>query len=68
MLDLINQLIAPDNAVGLKEPDGYTPRMIKILKDWQKEAERFKSSLVGQNRTHAYCNYKRKRERCCKTS
>ena len=47
VLDLVNQLIAPDNAVGLKEPDGYTPRMIKILKDSQKEAERFKSSLVG---------------------
>ena len=31
VLNLIYQLIAPDNAVSVKEPAGYTPRVRKIL-------------------------------------
>ena len=41
VLNLIYQLIAPDNAVSVKEPAGYTPRVRKILTKSIEEAARF---------------------------
>ncbi len=45
--NLVYQLIAPDSAVSVKEPTGYTPRVRKILEDAAKEAIRFHSELIG---------------------
>ena len=47
VLNLIYQLIAPDNAVSVKEPAGYTPRVRKILTKSIEEAARFKADKVG---------------------
>ena len=47
VLNLIYQLIAPDNAVSVKEPAGYTPRVRKILTNSIEEAARFKADKVG---------------------
>ena len=45
--NLVYQLIAPDSAVSVKEPTGYTPSVRKILEDAAKEAIRFHSDLIG---------------------
>ena len=47
IIDLVNQLIAPDDMVNVKEPAGYTPRARKILEASAREAARFKSALIG---------------------
>ena len=47
VLNLIYQLIAPDNEVSVKEPAGYTPRVSKILTNSIEEAARFKADKVG---------------------
>ena len=41
IINLVYQLIAPDNQVGVKEPSGYTPRVRRILENSAKEAARF---------------------------
>lgn len=47
IINLVYQLIAPESAVGMKEPAGYTPRVRRILENAAKEAIRFKSDLIG---------------------
>ena len=47
VLNLIYQLIAPDCAVSVKEPNAYTPRVKKILANAGNEAERFKADSIG---------------------
>lgn len=47
IINLVYQLIAPESAVGMKEPSGYTPRLRRILENAAKEAIRFKSDLIG---------------------
>lgn len=47
IINLVYQLIAPEGAVGMKEPAGYTPRVRRILENAAKEAIRFKSDLIG---------------------
>lgn len=47
IINLVYQLIAPEGAVGMKEPAGYTPRVRRILENSAKEAIRFKSDLIG---------------------
>ena len=45
--NLVYQLIAPDSNISVKEPEGYTPRVRRILENASKEAIRFKSELIG---------------------
>jgi len=47
IINLVYQLIAPETAVGMKEPSGYTPRLRRILENAAKESIRFKSDLIG---------------------
>lgn len=47
IINLVYQLIAPDNQVGVKEPSGYTPRVRRILENASKEAIRFHSECIG---------------------
>lgn len=47
LLDLIENLIAPEGQVAVVEPDGWTPRARQILEGSQREAERFASKEVG---------------------
>lgn len=47
IINLVYQLIAPDNQVGVKEPSGYTPRVRRILENSAKEAARFHAASIG---------------------
>ena len=47
VLNLISQLIAPDQAVRLKEDSGYTPGARRVLENSYREAVRFKANLIG---------------------
>ena len=47
IITLVNQLIAPDNIVNLKEPAGFTPRVRRIIENAAKEATRFNAELIG---------------------
>ena len=47
IINLVYQLIAPDNQVGVKEPSGYTPRVRRILENSAKEAVRFHADSIG---------------------
>ncbi len=47
VLELVNQLIAPNTAVEVIEVDGFTPRSKRILDQSYKEALRLKNQLVG---------------------
>lgn len=47
IVELVNQLIAPENSISVKEPEKYTPRAKKILENSAKEAARFKAQLIG---------------------
>lgn len=47
LIKLISELIAPVAPLRLSEPEGFTPRVDKILEDSKKEANRFKSSVIG---------------------
>ncbi len=47
VIDMIRELIAPENLVALKERDGYSPRSRKILEESARQAERFHSEEVG---------------------
>ncbi|NLZ80358.1 MAG: ATP-dependent Clp protease ATP-binding subunit, partial [Clostridiales bacterium] len=47
MIDLVQQLIAPESPVSIKDSEGYTPRARKVLEGSYKEAMRFRASLVG---------------------
>lgn len=47
VIDVVNQLITPDNIVGVREPGGYTPRAVRILDNASREARRYKADLIG---------------------
>lgn len=47
LLDLIQQLIAPNTNVGTAERDNFTPRSQKILLQSQREAKRLDSPMTG---------------------
>ena len=47
VIELVNQLLAPQNPVGLVEPSTYTPRAAKVLDNARKEAKRYGAGLIG---------------------
>ena len=47
VMDLISQLIVPDNTVGLAEQEGYTPSARRVIENSYREAIRFKAPLIG---------------------
>lgn len=47
VLGLISQLIAPDQAVRMREDGGYTPGARRVLENSYREAVRFKANLIG---------------------
>lgn len=47
LLELLDELIAPEGVVLLKEPEGYSPRAKKILKESGRESQRFLVEQVG---------------------
>lgn len=47
ILELISQLIAPNQAVGTMEADGMTPRTKRIIDQSMKEALRLKQDQIG---------------------
>lgn len=47
IVELVNQLIAPEGGINIKEPIGYTPRARRVLDVAGKEALRYKSTLIG---------------------
>ncbi|MBO5451561.1 MAG: ATP-dependent Clp protease ATP-binding subunit [Lachnospiraceae bacterium] len=47
IMEVIRELIAPSGNVSVLERDGYSPRAMQILKDADKQAERFGCSQTG---------------------
>ena len=47
VLEMIQELIAFDNGVGLKEKEGYSPRAKRILEDAHRQAARFGQRETG---------------------
>lgn len=47
VLDLVSQLISPNNIVGMVEQSGYTPSARRVLENSYKEAVRFRAPLIG---------------------
>ena len=47
LLDLIQELIAPEGGVLILDEDGYSPRTANVLENAAKEAERFRSEKIG---------------------
>lgn len=47
IINLVNQLIAPDSIVNVKEPAGFTPRVKRILENAGREAVKFRADLIG---------------------
>ncbi len=47
IIDLVNQLIAPSQAVRLVEAEDFTPRAKRIISQSQRESVRLNSSTVG---------------------
>lgn len=47
VMELVSQLISPNNAVGLAETNTYTPSASRVLENSYKEAVRFRASLIG---------------------
>ena len=47
VLELVNQLIAPNNGVEMMDAGNFTPRSKRILDQSYKEAAKFKAPLVG---------------------
>ena len=47
VLELVNQLIAPNSGVQMMDGGNFTPRSKRILDQSQVEAKRFKAQLVG---------------------
>lgn len=45
--ELVEQLIVPESAVNVVDPETYTPRAKRVLLGASKEAVRFKSKLIG---------------------
>ncbi len=47
LLDMIHDLIAPENLIKVKERDGYSPRATRVLEESHRQAERFHSLETG---------------------
>lgn len=47
LLELMEELIAPEGVVLLKEPEGYSPRAKKVLQQSKKESLRFHDEQIG---------------------
>lgn len=47
IMEVIRELIAPSGNVSVLERDGYSPRAVQILKDADKQAERFGCCQTG---------------------
>lgn len=47
VIDLVSQLISPNNSVSLAEQNGYTPSAKRVLENSYREAVRFKAPLIG---------------------
>ena len=47
VLDMIQELIAFDGGVGVREREGYSPRARKILEEAHRQADRFGQSQTG---------------------
>ncbi len=47
ILELIQELIAPQQAVAVKETEGYSPRVERVLEGAAREAARFHSEEIG---------------------
>ncbi len=47
VLELVNQLIAPNNGVEMMDAGSFTPRSKRILDQSYKEAAKFKAPMVG---------------------
>ncbi|MCI8527621.1 MAG: ATP-dependent Clp protease ATP-binding subunit [Lachnospiraceae bacterium] len=47
VLEMIQELIAFDSGVGLKEREGYSPRAVKILEEAHRQAARFGQKETG---------------------
>jgi len=47
VLELVNQLIAPNNGVEMMDAGSFTPRSKRIIDQSYKEAAKFKAQLVG---------------------
>lgn len=47
VLELVSQLITPNNMVRLAEQSGYTPSARRVLDNSYREAVRFKAPLIG---------------------
>ncbi|MDF2487378.1 MAG: ATPase with chaperone, ATP-binding subunit [Herbinix sp.] len=47
VLELVNQLIAPNNGVEMMDAGSFTPRSKRIMDQSYKEAAKFKAPLVG---------------------
>ena len=45
--DMIQELIAFDNGVSLREREGYSPRAVKVLEEAHRQAERFSQKATG---------------------
>lgn len=47
VMDLVSQLISPNQAVGMAERSTYTPSATRVLENSYREAVRFKAPLIG---------------------
>ncbi len=47
VMDLVSQLITPNQSVRVLEPSSYTPSARRVLENSYKEAVRFKAQLIG---------------------
>ncbi|MDD6339668.1 MAG: ATP-dependent Clp protease ATP-binding subunit [Butyrivibrio sp.] len=47
VIEIVNQLMSPGFSVNVKEPNGYTPRAVRILENASREAKRYKAKLIG---------------------
>ncbi|MCD8082121.1 MAG: ATP-dependent Clp protease ATP-binding subunit [Clostridiales bacterium] len=47
VLQLVSQLISPNQSVGLMEQSAYTPSATRVLENSYREAVRFKAPLIG---------------------
>lgn len=45
--DMIEEQISLQNGVALKDHDGYSPRARKVLREAERQAERFEAPLIG---------------------
>ena len=47
VLELVNQLISPNQSVSMAEHSGYTPSATRVIENSYREAVRFKAPLIG---------------------